>query len=152
MNPNWELGNMLAVSAGEDRVVKLWNIEDCSCKCVHNAHTVSNYFNLMRKFIDIPIFQSNSDKLIGACFAGNDKIVSVSENGFITIWRTLTNEITPLKNVFPFKVQITTLATCPHSPWLVAFGVRQGLVIITDLRSKFIIIDLLSSYLIVSVF
>ncbi|KAI4463478.1 gem-associated protein 5 [Holotrichia oblita] len=49
---------------------------------------------------------------------------------------TLTNEVNPLKNVFPFKVQITTLAVCPHSPWLVAFGVRQGLVIITDLRKN----------------
>lgn len=41
VNPNWGPGNMFCVSAGEDRIVKLWDLENYTSKCVNNSHMVS---------------------------------------------------------------------------------------------------------------
>lgn len=62
--------------------------------------------------------------------------MSVSENGFITIWRIGANDVTILKDVFGMKVEVTCISSCPHLAWKVAFGSKNGTVLVTDLRSK----------------
>lgn len=75
--------------------------------------------------------------MIGATFSATDKVVAVSENGFVSIWRVLSDEVTSIKNLFPPKTHITTLLACPHASWLIAFGTKCGLVIVADIRSKY---------------
>lgn len=80
--------------------------------------------------------QTCSEEIVGATFSGNDKVVSVSENGFIVVWRLGTNEITSIKDLLGTKVKVSCVSSCPHAPWLTAFGLKNGLVVLTDLKSK----------------
>lgn len=83
------------------------------------------------------VFQTNHGKVVGATFAGDERVISVSEEGIIVIWNINTNETNVLKDIFTFKATVTCLSTCPHATWLTAFGLKNGLVIIADLRSKY---------------
>lgn len=83
--------------------------------------------------------QVNSTEVVGVTFAGNDRIVSVSADGEIVVWRFGPNELVVLKDLFGTKPKVTCLSACPHLNWLVAFGMNNGLVIVTDLRSKFFV-------------
>lgn len=38
--PFWDSERQLVVSAGEDRKIKLWDVESCDLKSSHNGHTV----------------------------------------------------------------------------------------------------------------
>lgn len=67
-----------------------------------------------------------------------DKIISVSENGFISIWRLGLNETNSVTNLFDKKTQISCISTNPYATWMSAFGTESGHVIIADLRSKYI--------------
>lgn len=40
VNKDWGIGNKWVVSAGQDKIVKLWNIESYTCKNSHNTHAV----------------------------------------------------------------------------------------------------------------
>lgn len=74
--------------------------------------------------------------MVGLTFAGNDRIVSVSVDGMIVVWRFGPNELIVLKELLGVKPKVTCISACPHLNWLVAFGMHSGLVIVTDLRSK----------------
>lgn len=74
--------------------------------------------------------------MIGATFAGDERIISVSEDGTIVIWNLPLNETNNIKELLGPKVSVTCISTCPHASWLTAFGLKNGLVIVTDLRSK----------------
>nr|XP_022912790.1 gem-associated protein 5 [Onthophagus taurus] len=116
VNSNWGLGNKLVVSASEDKIIHLWNAETYLLHSTNSTHT------------------TQEDKLIGSVFLGIDKIVSISENGFISLWRFKSGETITFKNIFGFKSRITTLTACPHLSWMMAFGLSCGLVVIADLR------------------
>lgn len=69
-------------------------------------------------------------------FAGNDRIVSVSEDGFVIIWRYASDELVTLNDLFAPKAKVCCVSSCPHAGYIIAFGLRNGLIVITDLRSK----------------
>lgn len=60
----------------------------------------------------------------------------MSTDGVIVVWRFGPNELVPLKGLLGVKSKVTCLSACPHCNWLVAFGMFNGLIIVTDLRSK----------------
>lgn len=74
------------------------------------------------------------DKLIGGDFADPDKIIAVYERGLITIWRIGINEVTCIKDIFAPKDQVTCITVNPHISWMAAFGLKNGLVVVLDLR------------------
>lgn len=65
-----------------------------------------------------------------------DRVISVSDKGYIIIWNLATNTQVALPDIFGQKVRIRCMSSCPHVPWLTAFGLYSGLVVIADLRSK----------------
>ncbi|KAJ8984371.1 hypothetical protein NQ317_003519 [Molorchus minor] len=117
LNKNWGQPNKLLVTASEDRLVKLWSIDTLEKKVSHSIHKTHN-------------------KVIGATFAGDERIISVSEDGIVVVWNVGPNQTNVLKDLFNFKVTITAISTCPHANWLTAFGLKNGLVVITDLRKQ----------------
>ncbi|XP_018568237.1 gem-associated protein 5 isoform X2 [Anoplophora glabripennis] len=117
INRNWGQPHKLLVTVAEDNVVKLWDIETRKKKLGHNAHV-------------------GHAKVIGATFAGDDRVISASEDGIIIVWNITQNQTNVLKEVFGSKVTITCISTCPHAIWLTAFGLKNGLVIVTDLRKQ----------------
>ncbi|KAJ8945096.1 hypothetical protein NQ318_005277 [Aromia moschata] len=117
LNKNWGHPNKLLVTVGEDKLVKLWDVEILEKKLSHSVH------------------RSHS-KISGATFAGDERIISVSEEGVIVVWNLGLNQTTILKDVFGFKVTVTCISTCPHANWLTAFGLKNGLVVVTDLRKQ----------------
>lgn len=74
--------------------------------------------------------------LTGVIFAGNERIISVSENGFIVIWKYNTQEISVIKDLLGNKVHVNCISSCLHAPWLTAFGLKNGLIILADIRSN----------------
>ncbi|GJQ82382.1 hypothetical protein Trydic_g447 [Trypoxylus dichotomus] len=112
----WNSDKKLIVSAGEDKLVKIWDVVEMVCLYENATHF------------------SRVEKIVGSVFTFNNSAVSVSETGFTTVWNSETNKITTLKNMFSFKVEITTLSACPVLPWYVAFGSKCGLVLIIDIR------------------
>ncbi|XP_017772200.1 PREDICTED: gem-associated protein 5 [Nicrophorus vespilloides] len=117
-NPNWADPDKLILSSGSDKLVKLWDGDTYKRVAKLNTHTTTDA------------------KLVGATFAGKDKVVSVSEDGFITIWRFRSNEKNVLKNMFGSKVHVTAISSCPHAPWLAAFGFKSGMIVIADMRKE----------------
>lgn len=76
--------------------------------------------------------------MVGALFAGDDRIICVTEAGLVTIWNIVLNEEMQLRNdLFTNfgKVTVTCFSVCPHANWLAAFGMKSGLIFIVDLRS-----------------
>lgn len=73
--------------------------------------------------------------MVGATFAGNEKIVSVTEGGFIVIWRHSTNEVKGINDLLGYKVHVSCISSCMHAPWITAFGLKTGLIVVADLRS-----------------
>lgn len=73
--------------------------------------------------------------MVGVTFAGDDRVISVSETGKIVIWNILLNSFDSL-DLFNGKDTVTCLSTCPHAAWLTAFGFKNGMVMICDLRRK----------------
>lgn len=47
VNQKWGEPHKLAVSVAEDKVVRLWNIDQCVAENVHHGHTVSSYLSLV---------------------------------------------------------------------------------------------------------
>lgn len=45
VNQKWGEPQKLAVSVAEDKVVRLWNIDQCIAENVHHGHTVSSYWS-----------------------------------------------------------------------------------------------------------
>lgn len=82
------------------------------------------------------ILQLGHGTVVGATFAGDDRVISVSKDGIIIIWNINQNQTNVLKDVFGSKVTISCISTCPHANFLTAFGLKNGLVVVTDLRSK----------------
>ncbi|XP_072382059.1 uncharacterized protein [Diabrotica undecimpunctata] len=114
LNRNWGPSKKFAVSS-DDKIVKLWNVETCKKIESHSKHVSDN-------------------RIAGITFAGDDRVISVSDDGNIVIWNILNNETKVLKEVFGMKVSITCISTCPHASWLTAFGLKSGLVMVADLR------------------
>lgn len=139
INRNWGQPHKLLVTVAEDNIIKLWDIETRKKKIGHNAH-VSHCIKVKKIYISLKticlILQAGHGKVIGATFAGDDKVISVSEGGTIIVWNLTLNQTKVLKDIFGSKVTITCISTCPHANWLTAFGLKNGLVIVTDLRSK----------------
>lgn len=75
--------------------------------------------------------------MIGAVFAGEDRVVSAATNGSLVIWNFANNEVKLIKKLFKQKVVITCLSSCPHAAWLVAFGLNTGGVVIANVKSKY---------------
>ncbi|KAJ8913469.1 hypothetical protein NQ315_013849 [Exocentrus adspersus] len=117
INKNWGNPHKLLVTVAEDNIIKLWDIETRKKKLGHNGH-------------------AGHGKIIGATFAGDDRVISVSEGGIIVVWNVTLNQINTLKDIFGLKVTITCISTCPHATWLTAFGLKNGLVVVTDLRKQ----------------
>ncbi|CAH1174063.1 unnamed protein product [Phaedon cochleariae] len=115
INKNWGKPNKFVVSVSEDKIIKVWNVETLKKHASHNEHLAHS-------------------KVVGANFAGDDRIISVSEDGVIVVWNVGANKTIVLKDVFGFKATVTCLSTCPHAPWMTAFGLKNGLVLVTDLR------------------
>ncbi|XP_066260385.1 gem-associated protein 5 isoform X2 [Euwallacea similis] len=119
INKNWGNPHKYAVTTSEDKVVKLWDVESVTKKGAHNKH----------------LHLDEEAKMVGANFAGDDRVISVVEKGTIVIWNISTNETGVLNSVFGVhKVTITCFSVCPHITWLAAFGMSKGLIVIVDLR------------------
>ncbi|KAK5643800.1 hypothetical protein RI129_007645 [Pyrocoelia pectoralis] len=116
LNINWGNPNKWAVSVAEDNVVQLLDIATSTPKMSHMGH------------------KTHSDRLIGAVFAGEDKVVSVSERGFMIIWTLSTNNLTPINTLNASSVRVSTISSCPHAPWLISLGLKKGGIIIMDLK------------------
>ena len=80
--------------------------------------------------------QGHKEAVIGAVFAGDDRVVSATSSGVVSVWNINTNESKFLKDLFKNKVTLTCLSSCPHAGWLLAFGLSNGGVVVADLRSK----------------
>lgn len=93
------------------------------------------------------ILQIGHGRVIGATFAGDDRVISVSEDGIIVVWNINQNQTNVLKEIFGSKVTITCISTCPHANWMTAFGLKNGLVVVTDLRSKNLCLFTISNYI-----
>ncbi|KAJ8926424.1 hypothetical protein NQ314_021212 [Rhamnusium bicolor] len=117
INKSWGQPNKLLVTAAADRIIKCWNVETMEKKCSHMEH-----------------INHNRGPVVGAAFAGDDRVISASEDGGVVVWNIKSNQTVYLKYLFSFKVTITCISTCPHSTWLAAFGLKNGLVLVTDLR------------------
>ncbi|KAF2903378.1 hypothetical protein ILUMI_02814 [Ignelater luminosus] len=118
IGPNWDNPDKLALSLGADKVISLLDIANGELKRNHSGH------------------RTRSEKVAGATFAGYDKIVSVSEDGFIIIWKWVTNELKALKDLLGPKTKVTCLSACPHAPYMIAFGLKKGGIILADLRKS----------------
>lgn len=118
MNKNWGKPNKYVVSVSEDKIIKLWNFD-----------------TFERKLVNVSFTKQNSP-VLGAAFAGDDRIVCVTEEGAISIWNIVLNEETHLRNDLFKKVTVTSFSICPHASYLGAFGMKCGLVFVVDLRSK----------------
>ncbi|XP_050309808.1 gem-associated protein 5-like [Anthonomus grandis grandis] len=117
INRNWGQPHKYAVSLSENAIIKLWDIETLEKKSSHNRH----------------FFTDTKSKVIGACFAGDDRIISAEDTGTIIVWNFIKHETNVIKSLFS-KITLTCLSVCPFATWLVAFGLKSGLVIVTDLR------------------
>ncbi|XP_060517514.1 gem-associated protein 5-like isoform X2 [Cylas formicarius] len=117
LNKNWGKPNKLAATVAEDKIVKVWNLWTLEKKISHDKHL-------------------NQEKVAGVAFAADDRVISVSENGVVVVWNVVLNQTRELSNLFDSKVVITCLSTCPHASWLTAFGLKSGLIVITDLRGS----------------
>uniref|UniRef100_A0A1Y1ML03 Uncharacterized protein n=1 Tax=Photinus pyralis TaxID=7054 RepID=A0A1Y1ML03_PHOPY len=116
LNTNWGNPNKWAVSVAEDNVVQLLDIATCTPKISHVGH------------------KTHPHRLIGAVFCGEDKVVSVSEHGIIIVWKLSTNSLTPIHTMKGMYVKVSTLSSCPHAPWIVAFGLKKGGIIVMDMK------------------
>uniref|UniRef100_A0A6P7G133 Gem-associated protein 5-like isoform X3 n=1 Tax=Diabrotica virgifera virgifera TaxID=50390 RepID=A0A6P7G133_DIAVI len=115
INRNWGPSKKFAASS-DDKIVKLWNLETDKKLESHDKHASDN-------------------RIVGITFAGDDRVISVSDDGNIVIWNIINNETKVLhKGLFGMKVSISCISTCPHANWLTAFGLKSGLVIVADLR------------------
>ncbi|XP_066156134.1 gem-associated protein 5 isoform X2 [Euwallacea fornicatus] len=120
INKNWGKPHKYAVTTSEDKVVKLWDVESVTKKGAHNKH----------------LHLDEETKMVGANFAGDDRVISVVDKGTIIIWNISTNETGVLNSLFGVhKVTITCFSVCPHITWLAAFGMSKGLIVIADLRN-----------------
>lgn len=120
------------VSVGEDRIVNLWDFETLSFLMSHKSH------------------ENNSTNIVTAGFAG-ERIISVTENGQIAVWRITVNTVQTLSNIFGNKVKVMCMALCPHVTYLSAFGLVSGLVVVADLRGKLFLKFFLSNIISVAV-
>ncbi|XP_044254324.1 gem-associated protein 5 [Tribolium madens] len=116
LNRKWKEPHSYVVSLGEENVIKVWDLDTFEKKTSNKDHL------------------EHKNPVIGAVFAGDDRVVSASSTGFIHLWNINTNESKPLKDLFKSKVTLTCLSSCPHAGWLVAFGLINGVVIVADLR------------------
>lgn len=66
--------------------------------------------------------------------------MSVSEEGHVIVFNVPLNTTRFLNGLFSFKVTVTCMSVCPHMNWLTAFGLKNGLVMVADLRSKLLLI------------
>lgn len=120
INRNWGNPHKYAVTVSEDKVVKLWDIDMLERVQSHNKHLTDN----------------SKSKVICAQFAGDDRVISVSENGEIVIWNLVQNETKSLTLLSEIKATVTCMSVCPHASWLAAFGLKTGLIVILDLRKN----------------
>ncbi|CAH0561332.1 unnamed protein product [Brassicogethes aeneus] len=116
VNKNWGEPFKHAVTVSEDKIIKLWDVETLTKKLSHKEHIIH-------------------ERVVGANFGGEDRVISVSENGKIVVWNILLNEFQKL-DIFGSKDVITCISTCPHAGWLTAFGMKNGLVAVCDLRKN----------------
>ncbi|EFA02425.1 gem-associated protein 5 [Tribolium castaneum] len=116
LNRRWKEPHSYVVSLGEDSVMKVWDLDTFEKKTSNRDHV------------------EHKNPVIGAVFAGDDRVVSASSTGFVHVWNINTNESKPLVDLFKSKVTLTCLSSCPHAGWLMAFGLNNGVVIVADLR------------------
>lgn len=90
--------------------------------------------------------------MVGVNFAGDEKVISVSEEGNVILFNISLNETNLLTGLFGFKVSVTCMSVCPHASWLSAFGLKNGLVVVADLRSKSFFIFLGSCTLCINIY
>ncbi|XP_069679265.1 gem-associated protein 5 [Periplaneta americana] len=107
--------NCLA-SAGDDSVVKVWNLDSLAPLLAHNSH-------------------AEGMKVLSMDWSKSDPnlIVSADESGSIVCWNVFSN--TTQKLNFG-KLVPTSLACCPHRRDLVAIGTRSGLVCTISLKGN----------------
>ncbi|KAF5272564.1 hypothetical protein FQR65_LT04903 [Abscondita terminalis] len=118
VNRNWGNPNKWAVSVGEDNVIQLLDISTCTAKISHVGH------------------KTHQDKVIAAEFAGEDRVVSISEKGLIIIWKLSNSDLSSVNAIKESNVRVSTMSICPHATWLMAIGTRKGCILITDLRKS----------------
>ncbi|KAK4887150.1 hypothetical protein RN001_003421 [Aquatica leii] len=118
VNRNWGNPNKWAVSVGEDNVVQLLDISTYTSKISHVGH------------------KTHSDKIVGAEFAGEDRVISVSEKGFIIIWKLSTSSLSSINTIKDANVKVSTISICPHASWLIAVGTKRGGILIADLKKS----------------
>uniref|UniRef100_A0AAR5PFF8 Gem-associated protein 5 n=1 Tax=Dendroctonus ponderosae TaxID=77166 RepID=A0AAR5PFF8_DENPD len=118
INRNWGLPYKYAVSTSEiDHTVKVWDVERLEKKT-------------QRKF-------SKDGTVVGAAFAGDERVVVVFESGQAIVWNIAKEETTEtifLLNKVVRKSPITCFSVCPHASWLLALGMKNGLIVVVDIR------------------
>ncbi|XP_074038837.1 gem-associated protein 5 isoform X2 [Leptinotarsa decemlineata] len=132
VNKNWGQPCKFAVTASEDKIVKVWNINTMRKYSSHSKHVSQISSNVTSlKNVD---FQLNHGRIIGATFSGDEKVISVSEDGVIVVWNLSVNVTTVLQDLLGVRSNVTCISSCPHASWLLAVGLKNGLVIIVDVR------------------
>ncbi|CAG9772044.1 unnamed protein product [Ceutorhynchus assimilis] len=116
LNRNWGDPHKYAVTVSEDKIVKAWDVEKLEKISSHDKHL------------------ADQSKIVGASFAGDVRIVSVSETGSVILWYLSTDETNSINSLFGNKVTVTCMSICPHANWLAVFGLKSGLIVVTDLR------------------
>ncbi|RZC35001.1 gem-associated protein 5, partial [Asbolus verrucosus] len=116
LNKKWKDPHSFIVSLGEENMIKVWDFESYERIFSNKEH------------------MEHKQPVVGAVFAGDDRVVSAAANGVIIIWNIIANESKVLKDLFNSKVTLTCLSSCPHAAWLLAFGLNNGCVIVADLR------------------
>nr|CAI5852135.1 unnamed protein product [Callosobruchus analis] len=117
INPKWKVMGKLLVSTAEDKYVKVWDLETYEIKVSHQQHLKSN-------------------RIVTAAFAGVERVVSVSDDGHVIVWNIKNNEMVHMKNLFNAKVTVTQMSVCPHYTKMAVFGLKNGVILVVDLRGS----------------
>ncbi|ERL91557.1 hypothetical protein D910_08887 [Dendroctonus ponderosae] len=81
--------------------------------------------------------KSKDGTVVGAAFAGDERVVVVFESGQAIVWNIAKEETTEtifLLNKVVRKSPITCFSVCPHASWLLALGMKNGLIVVVDIR------------------
>ncbi|XP_044748302.1 gem-associated protein 5 [Coccinella septempunctata] len=118
ITPKWDFPNKWVLCSWEDNLIKIWDIKKRQWKKCSPSH------------------KGDRDNLVGARFLTEDRILSVTESGAIALCHIPQLKFSHLPNVLQSKVNVACFAPCPHSSSLVALGLKNGLIVVVDLRKN----------------
>lgn len=120
VTPKWNLPNKWILCTWEENQVKIWDMKKQQWKKCQMPAKMDKEF------------------LIGARFLSEDSMLGVTASGTILTCYLPQLKFASLSNVFNGKVIVTCFAPCPHSPHITALGLKNGLIVIMDIRSELI--------------